>query len=134
MVNAAMSEGAILAAMRGFGFLLLALLALVLAPAAESLRAPAKAAFWTELCADGVTQQVAVAADGSPVLPGDTPDAPRHCPDCLPLAQPVTAGGAATLPRRLASLPRRLSAMSPPSLPAGLDRPRGFARGPPRVI
>lgn len=122
--------------MRGFGFLVIALLALLLAPIGDALRAPAQAAFWTELCADGVTQQVAVAADGSPVLPGDAPDAPapRHCPDCLPLAQPVTAGGAAVLPRRLASLPRRLSAVSPPSLPAGLDRPRGFARGPPRMI
>lgn len=131
--------------MRATGLLILSLLALVLAPLGEGLRHPAMASGrssgWMELCSDLGPVKVAMAADGSiiptdPAQPSDQPDAPqtRHCPDCLPLPLPVTAGGAALLSLRVAGTPRRLDRALPQTRLAGHDRPRPSARAPPMVI
>ena len=134
MINAHPAGGAIRTGMRGFGFLVLALLVLLLAPLGDGLRVPAGAVGWMELCSDAGPVQVAMAADGSVIPSDDAPDRrPTHCPDCLPLPQPVTAGGAAVVPLPAAAAPHRLHAAVIRTLPAGHDRPRPSARGPPMV-
>lgn len=122
--------------MRSLGILILICLAVALAPLGDGLRAAASApGSWTELCINGGSVQVALARDGTPLDPAETPDSPahRHCPDCLPTPQPAAGAQPALAVQRPVSVAHALWVARKATRSASHDTTHQMARGPPRV-
>lgn len=126
--------------MRGFGFILLAILTVALAPLGDAARAAgivgtSGADGWMVLCTELGAVTVAMGPDGTPLDGDETPAPPaaRHCPDCLPVPQPAGPVPAAVLSQRPPAEARPL--WTAPRTTARLSRslPLPAARGPPVV-